>query len=401
MVAGMTSDQLTQWNTRFLNDIGATNYAVQARDLGFLGAWENREGVGSLATFNPLATTMQGYGGHPINSVGVAAYPDIASGAAANAAALMGNNPGYAELLNAFQTGTLDQSKDYLGLSTWSGPGGYSNLSGISSQVGGGGSNNPPPGTTNNPVDATSRGIQNDALAREIKLQNDLAVIDEQYAKQEADFQNRLLALQRESLGISEGGLARQLAEAPALQADVNRMFALQFAGVQAQGGELRRKYDLNKAQMFSGQAGAGSLFSKGARDERLDLVKTWQYQAGELDRRRRELLARQNQEAIGYLEKISAMLDQKKQYDIVSQRYGIQGEEIAARLASTLKQTGIGAGMNVTDLFSQMLQNTAGFVTDVGSPAITSLSSAGDTGGVFQNPTTPIAGIGGGGYGS
>jgi len=395
MVANMTADQLNTWNYDFLRSLGVSNYGTQARDLGFLGAWENRENVGNFAQFNPLATTMSGYGGHTItqpgaaHDVGVKWFPSIEQGASANAAALMGNTPGYAELLNAFRTGTLDQSASYQGLHSWSaGPNapanqGYWSLTGIGSTPGSGqgGGPAPPPGGEADKAAAAAAAAEKIQLQRQVDLQGQLAAIDEEFARREAGFQSQLLRLSQQGLGIQEGALDRAMKEAPLLQEDINKIYQLQYGGIKQSEADVNRAYKQNLVDQMASTAGSGSGFTKGTRDERANIIADHASSIASLERSKATLQAQQNQEAISYLEKIAAYQDQKKQYDIISQRYGIQGQEIMQRLASTLQQTKIGAGMNVADLMTQMAQTDLSLVSSVPAPLITP--------GLTQNPYT------------
>lgn len=403
----MSADQLNQWNYKFLNDIGATNPAIQARDLGFLGAWENREGIGNLALFNPLGTTMRGFGGSPIpgQSAGVMSYPDIASGAEANAQALMGNNAGYAELLNAFQQGTLDQSAHYQGLSTWSNAG-YDNLAGLPSTVPGGaiaaGSQNQ---SAQNQSQIAATGTQ-----AQIALTRAQEQIDENYARSEAAFQQQLLGLQKEDLGNREATLQRQLSEAPILQGEIMKQFALQFAGIKATGQDVNRSYRQALTDLASRGAATGSSFTKGTRDQHANEMADWSSATAQLQRQKQALSSRQFSEEVQYMEQIAGYQDAKKQLDILSRRYNISGEEIASKLGFSLQQLQSGMDINVSDLYTQLMGIQAGVPLNYGAPNITSLSNTAagtgpgalpTQGGYFQNPNFPIAGIGGGGYGS
>jgi hypothetical protein len=393
--AGMSDAQLQQWNNQFLGDLGVSgnnNPNIYNNDYQFLLHWENREGIGDRAVFNPLGSTRQEPGSVPINSVGVQSYADLSSGANANAYSLLSPSvPGYPQLLNAFQTGTADINQNYQGLHSWSaGPNaaanqGYWNLAGTGTSTGPASSGSPsnpvqsggstpgaPPGTPDpNKVAAAQAGITDQYLRRQIDLQYQLAAIDEQFAKKEASFQNQLLGLSKQSLGIQEGALTRAMAEAPELQADVQKIYQLQYGGIKQAGEDTNRQYRQQLINQSAQNAGTGGAFTKGARDEHANTMADWASATASLQRQRSTLQAQQNQEAIGYLEKLAAYQDQKKQYDLISQRYGIQGQEIMARLGSTLQQTAIGAGMNIADLFTQVANTDASLIGTVPGPNI------------------------------
>ena len=64
--------------------------------------WADSEGM-PASDNNWLATTIGGFGGYPVNSVGVKAYPTVQAGAQATVATLQGG--AYAGVVNAFRDG--------------------------------------------------------------------------------------------------------------------------------------------------------------------------------------------------------------------------------------------------------------------------------------------------------
>lgn len=262
--------------------------------------------------------------------------------------------------------------------------------------TGAGGANpNNPAAINNDPAAAALAGIQDLYLRRQIQLQFDLAKIDQQFAQTEAGYQGRLLGLEQQSLGIQQGALQRQMGEAPLTQADVEKMYQLQYAGIKQSGEDVNRQYRQQLTDLASSGAASGSLFTKGQRDAHANMMADWASATSNLQRQRATLQAQQNEEAIAYLEKLAAFQDQKKQYDIVSQRYGIQGEEIMSRLASSLQQTAIGAGQSVFDLEQQLANTDASMVQALGPFPITPNLAAGNP--YASNPASdPYAGAAG-----
>lgn len=385
-----------QWDVQVLKDLGVQpGSGAYNADLNFLNAWQTHETgdvMPNTAHYNLLGNMgrLNGpYGGVPVNNYlggggGLLSYPTLEQGAADTAHRISL----YGDLSKAFQSGA-QLNTNYSGLGTWSG-GGYTSL-------GPGGNpntaaTNPPPGTTNNPAAAAQTGLNKIALERQAVLDVQLAALDEQYARVEADFQNRLLGLQKKSLGISEGGLARQLAEAPALQSDVSKLYYLQYAGISANKADLTRQFKQSQVDLASQGAATGSSFTKGHADELYQMTKDYQSKRASLDRQWQALRAQQNQEAISYLEKIQALQDQKKQYDIASKRYGIQGEEIATRLMYSIAQTGAGVGVDIQSLEAQSAMNEYNFLSALGSPNIVPMTQ-GAPGSVVGSAASPYVG--------
>lgn len=394
------------WDVQVLKDLGiqsgsalgGANPAYQA-DLNFLNAWQTRETgdkMPNLAHYNLLGNMGQPgtYGGTPVNNYlgnggGLLSYPSMEQGAADTAHRISL----YGDLSGGFQQG-MQTGTNYAGLSKWSG-GGYSSIGGSGGNPN---SSSDAYGAGNDKAGAASAGINNALTAQQIDLQKQLATIDEEYARKEAAFQQRLLGLSKSSLGIQEGGLDRQLKEAPLLQADVNRLYQLQFAGIGVRGQGVNEQYRQALTDQASHGASSGSLFTKGHRDEHANTMADWSRATYFLQNQRASLQAQQHQEAVGYLEKLAAFADQKKQYDIISQRYGIQGEEIDQRLKSTLQQTAIGAGQAVTSLFQQMLNTDAGLMNTLAPPPMTGGLASGDP--YSADPSQgPAQGSYGGGY--
>lgn len=121
MVAGNTHS--AAWAESLLAQVHAPESKA---NINSLVTWIQREGnLPNVDKFNPLDTTMSGYGGHPTNSVGVQSYPTWASGVQATAATLSS----YPAIMQALMAGKGlgvggATAKELL---TWSG-GGYSGV---------------------------------------------------------------------------------------------------------------------------------------------------------------------------------------------------------------------------------------------------------------------------------
>lgn len=127
---GATPSQMTVGNTHsaaWAESLLAQVHAPESKaNINSLVAWIRREGnLPSVDQFNPLDTTMSGYGGHPTNSVGVQSYPNWNAGVQATAATLAS----YPAIMHALMAGKGlgvggETAKELL---TWSG-GGYSGI---------------------------------------------------------------------------------------------------------------------------------------------------------------------------------------------------------------------------------------------------------------------------------
>lgn len=93
------------WAEQVLDGLGAPH---TPGNIAFLQAWQQREGGSSenTATYNPLCTTMKGYGGVSINKVGVKAYPSWEQGLAATVATLLL----YPAITQALKSGALGKN---------------------------------------------------------------------------------------------------------------------------------------------------------------------------------------------------------------------------------------------------------------------------------------------------
>ncbi len=78
-------------------------------NAGAIEAWERAEGS-TASWHNPLDTTLREPGSHPVNSVGVQAYPSWQEGLAATIATLRGDRRDYGPILAALAAGNNAQA---------------------------------------------------------------------------------------------------------------------------------------------------------------------------------------------------------------------------------------------------------------------------------------------------
>lgn len=361
------------WQKQFLNDINAP---ITPQNVTFLSAWNQAEGKGSLGYNNPFNTTLQQPGSSPINSVGVQSYPNMQEGVMADAKALMENHPGYATLLNALRTGNIDPavmgqdlSQTPWGtgagasnvLNQWGDklPQGYNTLTGYqNAQI------------QQNAPQILQGTIQAGNLQEQQLLNQLMTGQQSQFARQEAGFQLGNIGLSQQQLGISRGALARQEKLIPREYGLERQQFGLQGADIAANRASLKREYQQNLNNMIAGEAGAGSLFTKGARDTR-SLARFEESQALAANTRQRQSLGIQERgAALGFKEQMASLKDEGKNLNILAKRYGISIKEVQARLANTLKEMGYAGMMTTSDLASQ-LASTNIQTWSLGNPAI------------------------------
>lgn len=91
--------QSNSWQFQVLEAIGA---APSELTMNAMSWWAESEGMPASEN-NWLATTIGGYGGYPVNSAGVMAYPSQGAGVAATAATL--RLPAYSGVVAAFRDG--------------------------------------------------------------------------------------------------------------------------------------------------------------------------------------------------------------------------------------------------------------------------------------------------------
>lgn len=120
------------WAEQILDGIPPDGAPHTPGNIAFLQAWQRHEGGSNKnnATYNPLCTTIKGYGGVSINSDGVKAFPSWEQGLAATIATL--SLPRYAAIRTALRSGALGEkfkpTEEFAKeLSKWS-KGGYSSL---------------------------------------------------------------------------------------------------------------------------------------------------------------------------------------------------------------------------------------------------------------------------------
>jgi len=359
MPAAPPQFNLRQWENQFLTDIGAPKSAW-ASDYNFLNQWVGREGGMATKGYNPLFTTMTGPnlpGSWSTNSVGVQAYPTMQEGALANAEAIQGSNPGYAQLLQGLRAGNLDPSGTYQGLGTWSGNS-YNTIAGssVANPNDVFGQPNPaygaPPGLTGQALAnwlASQAGAKNAAADQQMTLvaqaQMEQWVQDQSgYARTQSGYDTLNLALSQQDLASQEAALQRQLGLAPKEQAIQEKEYGQEFA-------DMLRNYQSNKESQLGSQAGAGNFFTRGARTDRSNLLAGYQSQ--------HNMLALQKQgEELNYREQINQLKDQQAALKRMGERYGISAAEIKTRLAQQLSNIRYGGLQSLYPLSQQLSQD-------------------------------------------
>lgn len=358
---------ISQWDKLFLHDIKAPDTSANEQ---FLNTWINREGGGNYA-FN-LLNTMQtepgstsgvGPNGRPN---GIQQFTDVASGALANATALM--NGRYNDILGALRGGNPDINAIYPSMKTWSG-GGYSTLSGTNQLMG----NEQIWGMTNAPAVAQAnidQFWQNQAATGEMQWVQQ----QQQAARQQAGFQEQNLLLSEADLATQQQALARQLAEAPQQQALTMKNYQQQFA-------DMLRNYKTSGHEMAAREAASGSMFTAGGRDERTNLYADYVSSHGSLQRS-------QQAEQINYYEQIRQMQDQQQMLKRMSQRYGISEQEIKSRLAQQLSNIEYGGLSSLYPIMNQIAQDQ--LTAQLGAPGMAPLppGSTTDNSKVANSPT-------------
>lgn len=88
------------WRGLVLQALGAP---LSELNVSALQWWADSEGMPAWEN-NWLATTIDGFGGYAVNSVGVKAYPSVQAGADATVATLMGG--AYSHVVNALRDGS-------------------------------------------------------------------------------------------------------------------------------------------------------------------------------------------------------------------------------------------------------------------------------------------------------
>lgn len=362
---------VSQFDKLFLHDIGA-GYTPQ--NVGFLDAWIGREGGLNSPGFNLLNTTQKEPGSVPFNNVGVQAFPNVTEAAQANATALL--NGMYNDLLSGFRSNSLSTNQNYQGLHSWSaGPNaapqkGYWNLAGV-------------PGVDpNNPLSqgdalnsfltqaSSAQALQDLANVQTAETQEQQWVLEQsKQANLEAGYQQENLGLSEADLRSQQAALVRQLGLAPQEQALQEHQYQQQFA-------DMLRNYQTSGHQMASHEAGTGSMFTQGARDDRSNLFKNYQSSTNMLGWQKKA-------EELNYREQINALKDQQQALARQALRYGISEQEIKSRLAAQLSNIQYGG---ITSLYP--LQQAA--LNDISTIAVNSVSG--------QNPPGTTGGGGGGG---
>jgi hypothetical protein len=233
----------------------------------------------------------------------------------------------------------------------------------------------------------TQDAINKSDLQQQSVLNQAMAGLNSQFAQEEAGFQNQLLGLSQQSLGIQRGQLARLGKEYPQLHNIQLQQNALTLQGMHQSETDTKRQY----AQMFRDQsanaAASGSTFSKGNRDQTtLERQQEASALSG-ISRQERSLGLTQRSENIQFQEQMTNLRDQNKNLDILAQRYGISAQEIKTRLSNTLQQMGYQSQMTEADLAAAIAS------TDVSMGALVS--------GSIAPPPQGVYGLGGGGGGS
>lgn len=88
----------------YLRDHGHPQIQPTATNVQAIEDWENAESGGGGGLYNPLNTTLSGFGGTGISGSRVANYPNYNAGLAANASAL--SEPTYGPVIQALEQGT-------------------------------------------------------------------------------------------------------------------------------------------------------------------------------------------------------------------------------------------------------------------------------------------------------
>lgn len=351
----------TSWEQQFLKDIGAPD---SQSNVQFMNAWINREGAAGFAN-NPLATMQQGFGGVP-GTNGIMSYPDMTSGAAADAKAL--ENGRYGDVLGALRAGNADPNANYPSLGVWSG-GGYTSLKGSS---------------LGNPAAEAAAGsaiagnnAQTGLLQDQQALNAAMAQINSQFATQEAQYSNQNLGISQAQLGIQRGQLGRLAQEYPALHKLQGEQNTLSLQGMREnlatqkeqyglQTGQIQQNYAQQFKDMMSQGAGSGTLFTAGHRDQTALAHQTEKTTLAEM---RSQMLSAEKGEArqerglglseqtqnVQFAEQMSALKDQQKNLDLLALRYGVSANEIKTRLDNTILQMGVSAGETAASLAQQI----------------------------------------------